>query len=117
MKYPASHLTPFLAPHPQNFRVLMPLCSSLPTDRPERKPSVFASPLFSMTSELPPTIHRFASPAFSSTSELLFSHLPSFQKHLRCPLVFFKSGKIRSPLSTFNCRLSTAIARAIVSPS
>ena len=47
--------------------------------------------LFSRTYELPPPRHRFASHAFSSTYKSLFSQLPCFQKHLRCPLVFSKS--------------------------
>ena len=52
---------------------------------------------FSTTYELPPPSHRFASRVFSFTCELLFSQLPCFQKHLRCPLVFPNPTKICSP--------------------
>src|SRR5258706_7649847 len=131
MKYLATHLTPFLASPPQNLRVLLPDGAPLSTNLPARNPSAFRSLLFSTTYKLPPPIHRFASPAFSCTYKLRFQQLPCFQKHLRCPPVFFTNLQIsrappkapsvfsffRSKLSTFNCRLSTAIGPAIVTPS
>jgi hypothetical protein len=74
------------------------------------------APLFSRTYELPPPIHRFASPAFSSAYELLFSQLPCFQKHLRCPLLFSRTSQFSQSLSgslfsTFNFQLSTVNCR------
>ena len=36
--------------------------------------------------------HRFFTPLFSWSYELLFSQPLSFQKHLRCPIVFSKSS-------------------------
>ena len=64
--------------------------------------------------------HRFATSLFSWSYELFFSQLLSFQKHLRCPIVFSKSvvhSQFRNSRwlrtvpsrSTFNCRLSTAL--------
>jgi hypothetical protein len=41
-----------------------------------------------MNLQVAPPFHRFASHVFSFTCKLLFSQLPCFQKHLRCPLVF-----------------------------
>src|SRR5882762_2927774 len=96
MKYPASHLTPFLASSAKKLRVSLPHGAPVPTVQSRRNPSVFASPLFSTIYELPPQTDRFLSPAFSSTYELLFSQLPCFQKHLRCPLVFSLTVKFPS---------------------
>src|SRR6267142_2397162 len=108
MKYLPAPLTPFLASPPQNSRLFPRHGSSLPTDHSTRNPSVFCSPLFSRTYELPPPRHRFASRAFSFTYKLLFPQLRCFQKHLRCPLVFSNPTKIRSSLPA-------AASRAIVS--
>src|SRR5260370_5183279 len=96
MKYPPAPLTPFLASPSQNLRVPLSHRSPLPIDRSGCSSSVFRSPLFSTTYELPPPTHRFPSPAFSCTYELLFSQLPCFHRHLRCPLVF----RFFSPLAT-----------------
>ena len=49
--------------------------------------SLDRSPVFKNL-RIAPAIHRFASRAFSRTYKLLFSQLPCFQKHLRCPLLF-----------------------------
>src|SRR6266849_3068056 len=101
MKYPPAPLTPFLASPSQNLRVPLSHRSPLPIDRSGCNSSVFRSPLFSTTYELPPPTHRFPSPAFSCTYELLFSQLPCFHRHLRCPLVFFMDLQISrlSPVS------------------
>src|SRR6266478_8714280 len=105
MKYSPAPLTPFLASPPQNSRLFPRHGSPLPTDHSTRNPSVFCSPLFSRTYELPPPRHRFASPAFSFTYKLLFPQLRCFQKHLRCPLVF----RFFSPLAARHSPLPSAI--------
>jgi len=60
----------------------------------------FSRHLFSRTYELPPP-HRFASLAFSSNYESLFSQLPCFQKHLRCPLLFFSRASFQKVAASF----------------
>jgi hypothetical protein len=62
---------------------------------------LFSRHLFSRTYELPPPPHRFASLAFSSNYELLFSQLPCFQKHLRCPLLFFSRASFQKVAASF----------------
>jgi len=66
--------------------------------------------LFSRTYELPPPHHRFASHAFSSTYKSLFSQLACFQKHLRCPLVFFKSIRIAHGVTPPNSEASSMVS-------
>src|SRR5260370_11847333 len=109
MNDPPAPLTPFLASPPENLRLFLGHGSLLPTEHSTRNRSVFCSHLFSRTYELLPPSHRFASHAFSCIYKSLFSQVRCFQKHLRCPLVFSNSTKIRSSLSA-------AASRAIVSP-
>jgi hypothetical protein len=51
-----------------------------------------------------PTNHRFSTSLFSAPSELLFSQLPCFHNHLRCPLLFSLWRTTRtSPTSVSPC--------------
>src|SRR5712671_7432642 len=63
--------------------------------------------LFARAYELLASPHRFASHSFSLTYKSLFSQLPCFQKHLRCPLVFPNPTRSdpNSRLSTVDWRL------------
>src|SRR6266404_3719366 len=111
MKYSPAPLTPFLASPPENSPLLTLDRSPLFAIVPDENPSALCSLLFSRAYKLPPPPHRFASHAFSSTYKSLFSQLPCFQKHLRCPLVFPNPARSdrNSRLSTVDCRLPLAV--------
>jgi hypothetical protein len=70
---------------------------------------------FSRTYKLPLQTHRFASHAFSSTYKLLFSQLPCFQKHLRCPIVFSFTSQLTGchPIRTPQPSLCVSVPSAL----
>lgn len=88
MKYPPAPLTPFLASSSQNLRGIPSHSSATTYSRSRRNTLPFLLPFVFKNLQVPPPTHRFVSHAFSSNCELLFSQLPCFQKHLRCPMLF-----------------------------
>jgi hypothetical protein len=69
-----------------------PVCKSVtpPPSSPRptlHEPRFYLSFVFIYLRIAPP-LHRFSSPLFSWSYELLFQQLPSFHKHLHCPLLF-----------------------------
>jgi hypothetical protein len=82
-----SPLPPSFLPQPSVYPPLpIPLFPLLTT---HHSPPTFRHPLFSYTYELPLPSDRFAAPLFSNIYELPFPQLLCFDKHLRCPIVFF----------------------------